>query len=102
VLIEEQPTELLLRVEDDGRGRAGGLSGGGNGLPGMRARAAALGGVLSAGARSGGGYTVRARLPLEETGGDRDEHAGPDKDDREERRPDAARATIEAERGVTA
>jgi signal transduction histidine kinase len=71
VLIDEQPTELLLRIEDDGRGKPGGLSGGGNGVPGMRARAAALGGVLTAGPRPGGGYTVRARLPL-----DGDHHHG--------------------------
>lgn len=95
VLIDEQPTELLLRVEDDGRGRAGGLSGGGNGLPGMRARASALGGVLTAGPRPGGGYTVRARLPLEDAAG-----AGAGTEDEEVF--EAVQEAVETEGGVTA
>jgi len=35
----------------------------GNGIPGMRERAAALGGTLTAGARPGGGFRVDANLP---------------------------------------
>ncbi len=59
--------ELLVQVDDDGlvTGPASAsASGGGNGIPGMRERAAALGGTLRAGIRPGGGFRVHARLPL--------------------------------------
>src|SRR5205085_772573 len=57
--------ELTVEVEDDGRGRAPtSTSGGGNGIPGMRERAAALGGRLETGPRPGGGFRVQARLPV--------------------------------------
>jgi signal transduction histidine kinase len=36
----------------------------GNGIAGMRARAAALGGTLTAGPRPAGGFQVEAQLPL--------------------------------------
>jgi signal transduction histidine kinase len=59
---------LTAAVDDDGRGRAGtaATTGGGNGITGMRERAAALGGRVDAGPRDGGGFGVRARLPLAE------------------------------------
>jgi signal transduction histidine kinase len=53
-----------IEVEDDGRGVLVGPSGGGNGLLGMRERAALLGGTLEVGPGAGGGFRVHAQLPL--------------------------------------
>jgi signal transduction histidine kinase len=64
--------EAVLRVRDDGPGFAPQritapprADGGGMGLPGMRARADALGGTLAVRSSPGRGTTVEARLPLQ-------------------------------------
>jgi signal transduction histidine kinase len=56
---------VTIEVTDDGTGEPGRPAAvGGHGLAGMRERAAVFGGDLTAGPRPGGGYAVRARLPL--------------------------------------
>jgi signal transduction histidine kinase len=64
VSITADPGELRILVQDDGNGSTGAP---GNGLVGMRERAAALGGTLVHGPAPGGGFRVEARLPLEQT-----------------------------------
>jgi signal transduction histidine kinase len=57
--------DLTVQVDDNGTGTGeGNTSGGGNGIPGMRERASAIGGELEAGPMAGGGFRVLARLPL--------------------------------------
>jgi signal transduction histidine kinase len=56
--------DLTVQIDDDGSHTAADASSGGKGIPGMRERAAALDGELEAGPRPGGGFRVRARLPL--------------------------------------
>ena len=55
---------LELEIHDDGRGPSNGAIAG-NGLIGMRERAAMLGGELSAAPAPGGGFVVHARIPIE-------------------------------------
>jgi signal transduction histidine kinase len=85
VLVRYGGGDLTIQVDDDGRGPAAADNGvesasgrrpggsdrqrrSGSGIRGMRERAAALGGRLTAGARPGGGFRVEARLPLDEGG----------------------------------
>jgi signal transduction histidine kinase len=55
---------LTVSVDDDGPPRGTASMSGGSGITGMRERARALGGDLSA-RRQGHGFSVRARFPLE-------------------------------------
>lgn len=61
------PEELVLTIQDNGRGAAAQASdvpGSGQGLVGMRERAELLGGTFQSGPVIGGGFQVRATLPL--------------------------------------
>ena len=70
VRVSYRDEDLELLVEDDGRGaqqelyEEGGADGLGHGLIGMRERVGMVGGSLTAGPRSGGGFRVSAVLPL--------------------------------------
>lgn len=77
VRLSWRPRVLELRVDDDGPPTGGPSGGSGNGLVGMRERAAALGGTIEAGPRPDGGFRVTARLPLR-TGPDAGPDPGPD------------------------
>jgi signal transduction histidine kinase len=67
VLVRYAEDEVTVQVDDDGRGSGPGSPGTGSGIVGMRERAESVGGSLEAGPRpDGGGFRVRARLPLEE------------------------------------
>ncbi|WP_181772138.1 sensor histidine kinase [Amycolatopsis pittospori] len=63
IRIETSDRKLVVTVDDDGRG--GTESKEGNGTRGMRERSRLLGGTLSAGPREGGGWRVRATIPLD-------------------------------------
>ncbi|MGW1589920.1 sensor histidine kinase [Streptomyces sp. NPDC002386] len=69
VRFEHEGRELRLWVDDDGPPTGADAGGSGNGLAGMRERAAALGGTIEAGPRADGGFRVLAVLPT---------HAGED------------------------
>ncbi|MGA4838873.1 sensor histidine kinase [Streptomyces sp. G45] len=60
VHVAHAPGQVTVEITDDGRGPTAGP---GSGISGMRERARALGGELTAGPAPGRGFTVRARLP---------------------------------------
>jgi len=64
VLLQWAAASLVLEVTDDGRGAAAESDGAGQGVLGMRERAAMLGGTLTLGPRPGGGFRVRAEIPI--------------------------------------
>ncbi|HET7044179.1 MAG TPA: histidine kinase [Gaiellaceae bacterium] len=63
VLLRYSVDAVEVEVVDDGGGNGTGHVGG-HGLAGMRERVAVFGGEFAAGRRDGGGYAVRARLPI--------------------------------------
>ena len=63
VSIRYEDDALELEIADTGSGATNG-AGAGHGLVGMRERVAVFGGELDSGPRDGGGFAVRARLPL--------------------------------------
>jgi signal transduction histidine kinase len=63
VLVNYGDGYLEVTVSDDGQGVGNG-DGGGHGLVGMRERVSVYGGDIDAGPQPGGGYRLRAKLPL--------------------------------------
>ena len=63
VRVAREGDAVQVEVTDDGVG-GGGAGGSGNGLRGMEERAVALQGALESGPAAGGGWRVRARLPV--------------------------------------
>jgi signal transduction histidine kinase len=64
VVVRADEDMVTVVVADDGSGTAGATEGAGAGIHGMRERAEALGGTLSAGPGEDGGWRVEATLPL--------------------------------------
>jgi signal transduction histidine kinase len=66
VRVTYDDADVRVEIDDDGTAPADGAAaiGTGSGITGMRERAAALGGDLSAGFRHDGGFRVSARLPV--------------------------------------
>jgi signal transduction histidine kinase len=65
VCLQYTPEALTVQIDNDGPGGDARPAGTGLGLIGMRERVSALGGRLHAGPRHGGGFQVRAELPVQ-------------------------------------
>ena len=63
VLLRYRPQDLEIEISDDGAGNGTG-GGSGHGLDGVRERVSVHGGKLQAGPRPGGGFVLRASLPI--------------------------------------
>jgi signal transduction histidine kinase len=66
VLVRYGGETLEVEIVDDGRGATDDVAARGHGLIGMKERAALVGGELTIGPSSNGGFEIRARIPLEE------------------------------------
>ena len=64
VLLQWGPQRVVVQVDDTGRGAAAASDGAGHGLVGMRERVNLFAGTLEAGPKPGGGFRVRAEIPL--------------------------------------
>jgi signal transduction histidine kinase len=64
VTVDYAPDELRLEIRDRGAGDSAAGDGRGHGLVGIRERVKIFGGEMSVGPAPGGGFLVRARLPL--------------------------------------
>jgi signal transduction histidine kinase len=69
VRISGRLEQLVITVSDDGRGVLGAGAEPGRGLLGLRERVALYGGAVDAGPRPGGGWRLRAMIPLPELAG---------------------------------
>ena len=75
VMLQWGSQQLAVQVDDTGRGAAATTDGAGHGILGMRERVELFAGTFEAGPKPGGGYRVRAVIPLPRqataaTGGD--------------------------------
>jgi signal transduction histidine kinase len=69
VRVSYEGRDLTVQIDDDGRGASSPPKPArGKGILGMRERVSALGGELETGPRPGGGFRVRARLPMDGAG----------------------------------
>ena len=64
VVVRYRENDLELEIADTGAAASAG-DGEGHGLAGMRERVSLYGGRIETGPRDGGGFAVRARLPLD-------------------------------------
>jgi signal transduction histidine kinase len=65
VLVRYGDERVELEIVDNGPGAVNGSAADGPGLVGLRERVAVYGGTLEAGPRDGGGFVLRAELPVE-------------------------------------